>query len=256
MVQFTPDQAANFYACHKDQPFFNDLMSFITSGPVVGMELVAGDAVAKWRDLIGPTNSSTAKAQAPNSIRGMFGTDQTVNAVHGSDSDQTAADELNFFFGRSPGISKMCYSGRGSSTLVIVKPHAVQAGVAGVMVDQIQSRYLVTAAELFVLERPNAMEFYEVYKGVVAEYAAMVDQLTSGSFLALEVTDLDGENPVDSVREMCGPPDPEIARVLRPESLRAKFGVDKVKNAVHCTDLEEDGPLEVTYFFDLLQSAK
>lgn len=56
-----------------------------------------------------------------------------------------------------------------------------------------------------------------------------------------------------SFRELCGPHDPEIARTLRPQSLRAKFGIDRVKNAVHCTDLPEDGILEVEYFFNILQ---
>ena len=58
----------------------------MTSGPVVGMELVADDAIKKWRAFIGPTNSLKAKEEAPNSVRGKFGTDATMNAVHGSDS--------------------------------------------------------------------------------------------------------------------------------------------------------------------------
>jgi nucleoside-diphosphate kinase len=72
---------------------------------------------------------------------------------------------------------------------------------------------------------------------------------------AMEVCDADSAttSPVEALRELCGPADPEVARVLRSYTLRAKFGKDKIFNAVHCTDLEEDGPLEVTYFFDLLQ---
>lgn len=55
------------------------------------------------------------------------------------------------------------------------------------------------------------------------------------------------ENVVNSLRGLCGPHDPEIARTIRPNTLRAKFGIDRVKNAVHCTDLPEDGVLEVFY---------
>jgi len=68
---------------------------------------------------------------------------------------------------------------------VIVKPHAVTEGNAGAIVDAIQERYRVTAAQLFTLERQNAQEFFEVYKGVVApaEYSGMVEHLTSGLFL-------------------------------------------------------------------------
>jgi nucleoside-diphosphate kinase len=60
---------------------------------------------------------------------------------------------------------------------------------------------------------------------------------------------------IEAFREVVGPLDPEIARVLRPDSLRAKFGFDKVRNAVHCTDLPEDGALETHYFFKILQEA-
>jgi hypothetical protein len=67
-----------------------NLVGFMSSGPIVAMELVAEGAVAKWRKLVGPTNSTTAKAEAPNSIRAHFGTDGTMNAVHGSDSDDNA----------------------------------------------------------------------------------------------------------------------------------------------------------------------
>ena len=61
------------------------------------------------------------------------------------------------------------------------------------------------------------------------------------------------ENVVPSLRELCGPHDPELARTVRPKSLRAVFGQDKAKNGVHCTDLVEDGILEVEYFFNILQ---
>jgi nucleoside-diphosphate kinase len=256
MTHLSPEQASFFYSVHQGQPFYQKLVGFMTSGPIVAMELVAEDAVSKWRACIGPTNSSDAKATAPNSIRAQFGTDQTCNAVHGSDSDMNADMELDFFFGPQAGISRKYFSGRSSTSLVIIKPHALKSGNMGLIVDAIQERLAVTAAQSFVLERQNAQEFLEVYKGVVppAEYSGMVEQLTSGMFIALEVCDADtpDASPVDAVRELCGPPDPEIGRVLRPYTLRAKFGEDKLKNAVHCTDLEEDGSLEVTYFFDLL----
>ena len=90
----------------------------------------------------------------------------------------------------------------------------------------------------------------EVYKGVVPEYNQIVEELTNGPCIALEVRQ---ENVVSSQRELCGPHDPELARTVRPKSLRAVFGKDKGKNGVHCTDLPEDGTLEVEYFFNILQ---
>lgn len=71
----------------------------MTSDVCVGLELVREDAVNKWREVIGPTNSATAKAQAPGSIRGKFGVDNTLNAVHGADAVTSYQREDDFWFG-------------------------------------------------------------------------------------------------------------------------------------------------------------
>jgi len=80
----------------------------------------------------------------------------------------------------------------------------------------------------------------------------MVEHFTSGPCLALELRGAP-ETVVPSFRELCGPADPDIARHIRPDTLRAAFGKNKVKNAVHCTDLPEDGVLESEFFFSILQ---
>ena len=74
--------------------------------------------------------------------------------------------------------------------------------------------------------------------------------MINGPCLALEIRQ---ENAVRSFRELCGPMDPEIAKNLRPKTIRARFGHDRVRNAVHCTDLPEDGPLECEYWFSIQQ---
>ena len=100
------------------------------------------------------------------------------------------------------------------------------------------------------MSRAVIEEFYCVYKNVIPEYLPIIENFTSGPILALEIRQ---QNAVNSFRELCGPHDPEIAKHLRPETIRAKFGLDRVRNAVHCTDMSEDGCLEVRYFFELLQ---
>ncbi len=70
-----------------------------------------------------------------------------------------------------------------------------------------------------------------------------------------QVVDREGADAVEPFRQLCGPLDPELGRVLRPNSLRARFGVSRVRNAIHCTDLVEDGDLETSYFFSSLQQA-
>lgn len=89
------EDAENFYAIHKDRPFFGELVEFITSGPVIVMALEKDNAIADWRKLMGPTDSK----QAPEgTIRHAFGTDVGINAVHGSDAPETAQQELSMFF--------------------------------------------------------------------------------------------------------------------------------------------------------------
>ena len=96
MVHLTQEQAQAFYAVHKERPFYGELVEFMTSGPAVPMVLERADAVPTLREFIGPTNSNEAPA---GTIRGDFGTDVQLNAVHASDSPENAAIEIAFFFG-------------------------------------------------------------------------------------------------------------------------------------------------------------
>jgi len=92
---FTKRQARNFYAVHKDRPFFNDLVEYMTSGPVLLLVLVKENAVSDFRDLLGKTNPAEA---ADGTIRKMFGKSLDQNGSHGSDSDENAKIESRFFF--------------------------------------------------------------------------------------------------------------------------------------------------------------
>ena len=96
MMQLTAEQAEGFYAVHKDRPFFNDLVSYMTSGPVVVQALRGDDAIAKNREIMGATNPADAD---PGTIRADFAASIEENVVHGSDAAETAAVEIAFFFG-------------------------------------------------------------------------------------------------------------------------------------------------------------
>ena len=95
MVRLQPDQARQFYAVHKERPFYNDLVTFMTEGPVVVQVLEGESAVSKNREIMGATNPAEA---AEGTIRKAIGTDIERNAVHGSDAKETAAEEISFFF--------------------------------------------------------------------------------------------------------------------------------------------------------------
>lgn len=94
-VHLNRRQATRFYGEHKGKAFFNSLINYITSGPVVVLALKKDNAIKEWRDLMGSTNPEKAPV---GTLRKMFGTSMTENAVHGSDSPQSAQRELQFFF--------------------------------------------------------------------------------------------------------------------------------------------------------------
>jgi len=213
------------------------------------MELVSEDCIKKWRALIGPTNCQVARVEAPTSLRALYGTEGVRNACHGSDAPGSAQREIDFFFG--PKSSLKATALFNNCTCCVIKPHIVQKLMSGKVIDSILGEgFEISAMQMFFLDRPTAEEFLEVYKGILPEFSQLVDQLITGPCIALEVRQ---EGVVKAFRELCGPHDPEIARVLRPKTLRSRFGMDRVRNAVHCTDLPEDGILEVEYFFNILQ---
>ena len=94
-IRLVRGQAEDFYAVHKERPFYNDLCDFMTSGPVVVQVLEGEDAIAKNREVMGATNPDDA---APGTIRKQFAENVEANSVHGSDSLETAAFEIKFFF--------------------------------------------------------------------------------------------------------------------------------------------------------------
>ena len=95
-MQFDIELAQKFYGVHKERPFFNDLVNFMVSGPVIVMELQGENAIKQYRTLMGATNPSDAD---PKSIRGKYAQSIDKNCVHGSDAPDTAAYELGLIFG-------------------------------------------------------------------------------------------------------------------------------------------------------------
>ncbi|MGN6358086.1 MAG: nucleoside-diphosphate kinase [Novosphingobium sp.] len=94
-IQMTQEQAEGFYGVHRERPFFADLVSFMTSGPVVVQVLEGEDAVKRNRDIMGATNPENAE---PGTIRKELAESIEANSVHGSDSDENAKIEIDFFF--------------------------------------------------------------------------------------------------------------------------------------------------------------
>ena len=138
-----------------------------------------------------------------------------------------------------------------STSVLLVKPHVVAANGAGDLLQQvISSGVQVTAIAQVNLSSHQADEFLQPYKGVLADYTATVQHLAGKSW-AVQVAAASSkvQNVVQHVREVAGPFDPSIAKVLAPKSLRAKYGADRVDNALHVTDLQGDSAPNVEFLF-------
>lgn len=232
MGKFTPAACTKFLQQNNQQSA--DLAQLLQSDVSTGMEILAENAVSKWQEVA-------------EQIRREFGKDTVRNAVYGSSSASAKKADLELFFGNEITASALF----NNCTLAIIKPHVVAAGEAGQVVHAIlEEGFEISAMQLFNLDKPTAEEFLEIYKGVLPEFSPIVEQLTMGPCIVLEVRQ---QNAVIAFRDLCGPMDAEIAKSLRPNTLRARFGVDRVKNGLHCTDLPEDGVNESAYFFSLQQ---
>eukprot|EP00798_Chlamydomonas_sp_ICE-L_P024150 gene24154-9736_t len=176
MCKLSRQDAEAFYACHRVKPFFDNLTAFMSSGRVVAMELMAPGAIRKWRELIGPTNSDTARKEAPNSLRAHFGTDGTMNGC--------AMDLI-------PDTWPGCGQGHPSCHR---KTYIVSDGAAGLAAGIIQDQH-VSPPQTVNLDKVRRPEFLEVYQGVgLGEVNGhCVAEISSGPCIAIGVADLEDQ---------------------------------------------------------------
>ncbi|CAE7239851.1 NME7, partial [Symbiodinium pilosum] len=205
----------NLFTAAHDRGFTIKRVKTLPSGDMsVHVELVGQGGVETWREAVNATLSEDA-----------------ARAVH---VDAAGLESEKVF------ASKECSATFDSCSLCIVRPHAVREGKVGSVISAILNAGLqISAMQTFVLLKSQAENFYEVYKTVLpsAQYASMITELASGLCLAMEVR---GDNVVPRLRELCGPFDIEIAKHLRPNTIRACHGRNNVHNVVHCTDLAEE----------------
>ncbi|CAH0695238.1 unnamed protein product [Spodoptera exigua] len=234
------------------------IIDYVTSGEVIGIELVGRNAIKEWRRCLGATDPADAE---PGTLRHLYGENTLRNIAHGCNTAEDVNEMLELFFGYEKGhLPRVPYRATFENcTCCVIKPHAVLDGNVGAILEKITTsgKFTITAMAMFSVTLSNAAEFYEVYKGVLPEYEAMSIHLAEGKCVALEIKSVDPkDNCVCAFRELCGPRDPDLCRQLYPTSIRALYGSSLVHNAVHCTDLPEDGVTEVEYFFKLLANER
>ena len=143
-------------------------------------------------------------------------------------------------------------------TTCVVKPHALKAKNLGAILSEIveSGDWKITALKTLRLDISSAEKYLEVYRGVVRNFTEYARELSSAECVALEIVSTDpslnSEDVVKEFRKVAGPFQWDFAKQLRSSSLRAKFGTSDVQNAIHCTDLAEDGESDSNYLFNVL----
>lgn len=230
--------------------------------PSVALEIVGPSIITKWQTCLRPSVEFANDLQHENQELNFRG-------VYGSKNLAEAEWELNFIFNTKniqvqPSPHPKLNHGMPDISCCVIKPHILREAKVGRIIEEIQTRgFDIFGLQAFILSKKEVEDFYEIYKGLAnRDYAGMVKQGASGRCIVLAISKgpnltLTQEIPsvVEAFRKVCGTAaEPEICRVLYPDSLRAKYGgMSQEENAVHCSDLEEDGLLEVEYFFTLMQ---
>lgn len=196
------------------------------NGPVVVIQLSGEQVEQRW--------DSIAQSLPPDCVQ------------------KISFDDLEHYYNRKSFPSTAAFD---NCTLCLVRPHAVRDGGVGLVIKAVMESGLeMSAMEMLHLQRAQCAEFHDVYKGVLPYYNDLVDGMCSGPCVAMELRA--PSNVIETLRELSGPHDVDMARHLRPQSLRARLGKDNANNGVHSTDLEEDGAREVSYIFDTLLGGK
>lgn len=250
LVRFSEDESREFYNLSgRSNISNNDILHLITDR-TLAIEVTGDDILSRAHELAGPADPQVARDTGVNSLRALYGKDRIRNAVYVSLTLEGARQELDYVFER-----KYPFTGTYSNcSLCIIKPHAVTAKAAGHVIDRVLNENMeISALRSINLTRSDAADYLEAYRGVCHEYEQWIVELTSGPAVVMEIRDLNNNgDTVEMLREIAGPYDPSIARILRTHSLRAIYGNDSVRNALHVTDLPADGPLECKFFFHVL----
>jgi nucleoside-diphosphate kinase len=221
--------------------------SALSKDHMLAIEVAGEDIISRTHEVVGPSSPSDAREAAPRSIRAMLGgASRADNVVFTSPDMETAAKQVAHIFERRYPTTAVY----NNCSLLLIRPHAVVAKQTGAIIDSVlRSELEVSAVRSMALSRDEAADLLEPYKGVVPDFERWVKELSSGPCVAVEVR---GDMAVHRLRELAGPHDSVLAKALRPDTLRARFGVDSTMNAVHVTDIEVDGPLECKFIFHVL----
>jgi len=245
LVNFTEGEAAEFLSVGEARGAPQappGTSKGLSRGSMLAIECVGEDVCSRLQEAVGPLDIPTARDVAPQSLRALF----NAVTVRVSSCVAAASAEVARVFDRSYPYTAV-YT---NCSAVIIKPHAVSSKCTGPILNALLSAGVeVSALRSVALSRTDAADFLEPYKSVVPEFERWVVELSSGVSVCIEAR---GEGVVEMIRDLAGPVDVAVSRILAPQSLRARFAVDNVRTAVQVTDVTEDGPLECKFLFSVV----
>ncbi|NWI24973.1 TXND3 protein, partial [Sula dactylatra] len=209
-IVLSEEQTREFYKEHENEDYFPVLLEQMTSGPTLVLALTRENAIAHWRDLLGPKTVEEAKKENPNS------NNIPIDQLHGSSTPDNAQKELQFFFPQE-------------HTLALIKPAAAMKHKDDIMQKVKDAGFTISKIKEEALTHEMATQFYKDHKGKPF-FEKLVTCMTEGPSVIMILTK---ENAVEEWRQLMGPTDPKVAKETSPESIRAQFAQDILSNAVH-----------------------
>jgi len=242
--KFTVDMAKEFWAAESENPLFEESINYLASGPMTFLKIKGKGAVKRWFKMMGPVDSDEARAKQPGCLRAICGADDVENAVHGPPTIADAEREMALVFDKFfPSLE---------TTLAIIKPFAVSKGADEEIIQVlIEKGFHIEKEKRLTIDAEESKTFYDASKDT-KDFKNLVSNLSSGDSIVLALT---GPNAVAWLNELCGPVNPAEAKKTHPATIRAVYGKDQIKNAIHCSATSADALREIDQMFKEAEAA-
>uniref|UniRef100_A0A8C6DK30 Thioredoxin domain-containing protein 3 n=1 Tax=Moschus moschiferus TaxID=68415 RepID=A0A8C6DK30_MOSMO len=233
-IVLSEEEAKTLCKEYENKDYFGHVIENMTSGPSLALVLVRENGLGYWKQLIGPSNVEEAKEYLPESLCAQFAMEGLpINQLYGSDSLEAAEREIRYFF-------------PPQHTVALIKPHVTQEQREEIMNIIKETGFDITQMKEILLTEEEAEKIYFKIKRK-AFYKDVLDVLAEGTSLVMILTKW---NAVLDWRRLMGPTDPEEARLLSPDSIRAQFGTNILKNAVHGASNIEEAMQTISRMFE------
>ncbi|XP_034877267.1 thioredoxin domain-containing protein 3 [Mirounga leonina] len=233
-IVLSEEEAQTLCKEYENEDYFGNLIEKMTSGPSLALVLVRDHGLQHWKELIGPGSVEKAKEYLPESLCIRFAMeDLPINQLYGSDSLEAAEMEIQYFF-------------PPQSTLALLKPHVTQEQREEILKLIREAGFEITQMKEMLLNEEEAEKIYSKIKGKDF-YQDVLEMLSEGPSLVMVLTKW---NAVSDWRQLMGPVEPDEAKLLSPDSIRAKFGRSVLKNAVHGSSNTYEAMESITRIFE------